>query len=256
MTATRPTVFKHSLATLPATANTAIGSGALVSNTIGVDNTALGVAAGSAIINVSNVICIGFGVAGANVSNSCFIGNIFGQTVAADSGIQVFVDADGKLGTLVSSRRFKHDIKSMDRASEAILALKPVSFHYKSDAKDTPCFGLIAEDVAQVNPDLIVRDKNGEILSVRYDQVNAMLLNEFLKEHKRVEEQEVTIGRLKSDGAKQEATIAQLASTVAQQQKGMEVLSAQLKEQAAEIQKVSARVEMTKPAPRVARNNP
>ena len=135
----------------------------------------------------------------------------------------------------------------MDSASESILALKPVKFHYKSDTTGRAQFGLIAEEVAEVNPDLVVRDKNGEIYTVRYDAVNAMLLNEFLKEHKKVEEQ----GR---KALEQEATIAELKSTVAQQQKGMEILMAQLKEQAAEIQKVSAHVALNKPAPHLARN--
>ncbi len=115
-----------------------------------------------------------------------------------------------------------------------------MTFRYKSDAKDTPQFGLIAEEVAQVNPDLAVHDKNGEILSVHYDQINAMLLNEFLKEHRKVQEQEATIGRLWTAAAKQDATTAELKSTVVQQQKGMEALTAQLKDQAAQIEKVSA----------------
>jgi hypothetical protein len=97
----------------------------------------------------------------------------------------------------------------MEQASEAILSLKPVTFHYKSDTKDTPQFGLIAEEVAEVNPDLVVRDDKGEIYTVRYDAVNAMLLNEFLKEHCKVQEQEASIGQLKTTAAKQEATIAQ-----------------------------------------------
>jgi septal ring factor EnvC (AmiA/AmiB activator) len=126
----------------------------------------------------------------------------------------------------------------MDKASEAILALKPVTFHYKSDTKDTPQFGLIAEDVAAVNPDLIVHDKNGEIYTVRYDAVNAMLLNEFLKEHRKVEEQQATITQLKKDF---HASVAQL--------------STRLDEQAAQIQKVSAQLEASKPAPQVV-NNP
>ena len=126
----------------------------------------------------------------------------------------------------------------MDQASDTILALKPVTFHYKTDNQNTPQFGLIAEEVAKVNPDLVVRDDNGEIYTVRYEAVNAMLLNEFLKEHDKV-------------GA-QQAAIAELNSTVAQQRKGMEVLTAQLKEQAAQIQKVSAQIQMSKPAPQVA----
>jgi trimeric autotransporter adhesin len=127
----------------------------------------------------------------------------------------------------------------MDKASESILALKPVTFHYKNDADGKlPQFGLVAEEVAKVNPELIARDQKGEIFAVRYDAVNVMLLNEFLKEHKKVEAQQ--------------ATIAELKSTVSQQQKGMESLTAQLKEQAAQIQKVSAQIEMVKPAPQIA----
>jgi DNA-directed RNA polymerase specialized sigma54-like protein len=178
-------------------------------------------------------------VIGADVSNSCYIGNIFGQSVDPATATFAIVDTNGKLGTQLSSRRFKQDIKPMDEASEAILALKPVTFHYKSDTKGTPQFGLIAEEVAEVSPDLVVRDKNGEILTVRYDQVNAMLLNEFLKEHKRMEE-------LKSD----------FQATIAQQQKEIQALTAQLKEQATQIQKVSARIETSGPAPKVVLNNP
>ena len=206
--------------------NTATGAFALYSNTTGNDNTALGVLAGSGVITANNVICIGSGVTGANVSNSCCIGNIFAQPIDPVAAA-VVVDFNGKLGTVISSRRFKHDIKPMDKASEALLALKPVTFHYKSDTKDTPQFGLIAEEVAEVNSDLIVREKNGEILSVRYDQVNAMLLNEFLKEHRKVQHL----------------------------QKGMAVLTTQLKEQAAQIQKVSTQLEVAKPAPQTVLNS-
>jgi len=138
------------------------------------------------------------------------------------------------LGTTVSSGRFKHDIKAMDKSSEAILALRPVTFHYKSDTKDTPCFGLIAEEVTQVNPNLVLRDKSGEILTVRYDQVNAMLLNEFLKEHKRVEEQAATIARL---------------------EKEIGAVVAHAKEQDSKIQRVSVQVETNGPAPRVVSNS-
>ena len=138
----------------------------------------------------------------------------------------------------------------MDKASEAILALKPVTFRYKHelDPDGIPQFGLVAEEVEKVNPDLVARDAEGKVFTVRYDEVNAMLLNEFLKEHKKVEAQQATI-------TEQQASIAELKSTVAQQQKGMEVLTAQLKEQAAQIQKVSAQLELSKPAPQVV-NNP
>jgi hypothetical protein len=121
-----------------------------------------------------------------------------------------------------------------------------VTFHYKSDSKNTPCFGLIAEEVAQVSPELVLRDKDGEILSVRYDQVNAMLLNEFLKEHKRVEEQESSITQLKKD----------FQLTSAEQEKEIRCLTAQLKEQAAQIQRVSAQLEVSRPIPQVAVNKP
>jgi uncharacterized coiled-coil protein SlyX len=131
----------------------------------------------------------------------------------------------------------------MDKASEAILALKPVTFRYKHelDPAGIPQFGLVAEQVEKVKPALVARDEQGKAYTVRYEAVNAMLLNEFLKEHRKVEEQE--------------AMITELKSTVAQQQKGMETLAAQLKEQAAQIQKVSAQIEVTKPAPQVVNNN-
>jgi hypothetical protein len=144
----------------------------------------------------------------------------------------------------------------MDKASEAILALKPVTFHYKSDKSATSQFGLIAEEVAEVNPDLVVRDKNGEIYTVRYDAVNAMLLNEFLKEHRKVEEQETTIARLKSTVVKQQAGAAKQETAIALQQREIQTLTVSVEEQAAQIQKVSARLEMDKPAPRMALNNP
>jgi uncharacterized coiled-coil protein SlyX len=139
------------------------------------------------------------------------------------------VDADGQLGVAPSSKRFKDDIKPMDKASEALLSLKPVTFRYKKeiDRKRTSQFGLVAEEAEKVNPDVVVRDERGKPYSVRYDQVNAMLLNEFLKEHKKVEQQQVRITELNSRVAKQDAMMAQ-------EQKGMEVLSAEVKEQAAQ----------------------
>ena len=136
----------------------------------------------------------------------------------------------------------------MATTSQAILALKPVTFRYKSDKTKTPQFGLVAEDVAAVDPDLVVHDENGEIYTVRYDAVNAMLLNEFLKEHKKAEEQQATIEQLKSSAARQEAINAQ-------QQKGMQALAATVKEQAALIQKVSAQLEVSKSAPQTVLNN-
>jgi hypothetical protein len=215
--------------------NTAIGSSALSNNTTGARNVALGVGAGVNVTTANNVICIGSNnVSGANVSDTCFIGNIRGVTTQNANAIPVLIDPAGQLGTMSSSRRFKKGIKPMENASEAILGLKPVTFEYKSDKTDTPQFGLIAEEVAEVNPDLVVRDEKGEIYSVRYDAVNAMLLNEFLKEH-------CTVQELKSNAAKQEAIIAQ-------QQKQIEALTSGL-------QKVSAQLEASKPARQMV-NNP
>jgi hypothetical protein len=144
-----------------------------------------------------------------------------GATAQAPGGtvFNVTVDSStGKLGFDPSSRRYKDDIKAMDKASEALFALKPVTFRYKKqvDPKQRLDYGLIAEDVAKVNPDLAIRNGKGEIESVHYKAINAMMLNEFLKEHQKV--------------AEQQATVAELKSTVAQQQKGMDVLTAQLKE--------------------------
>jgi Chaperone of endosialidase len=161
------------------------------------------------------------------LQTATFIAGIRGIATANANAIPVLIDSTGQLGTASSSRRFKKEIKPMNRVSEAILALKPVTFHYKSDNSGTPQFGLIAEEVAQANPDLVVHDENGEIYTVRYDAVNAMLLNEFLKEHKKVEELE--------------GIVTSLAATV--------------KEQAAQIQKVSAQLELSKPTPQTVLND-
>ncbi len=224
--------------------NTANGLLALHNNSTGDHNTALGIGAGNLVFTASNVIAIG--TPGANVSDSCYIGQIFGAT--SSGGTAVFITSDGKLGTTTSARRFKEEIKPMEQASEALFALKPVTFRYKKgiDPQGIPQFGLVAEDVEAVNPDLVVRDKEGKVNTVRYEAVNAMLLNEFLKEHRKVEEQsrkvqeqEATIAELKSRVAKQEATIAG-------QQAGMQAVTARLNEQAAQIQKVTAQIEMSK----------
>jgi hypothetical protein len=203
-------------------ANTAIGESALYDNTTGNTNTALGQGAGFNVTTANNVICIGSGTYGANVSNSCYIGGIAGQTVGA-GGSTCYVDNDGKLGVFLSARRFKTDIADMDYASAALLALRPVTFHYKPelDKIGIPQFGLIAEEVAKVNPDLVTHDAKGELSTVRYEAVNAMLLNEFLKEHKTVQEQ---------------------GAIIARQEKQIEALTAGL-------QKVSARLEIIKPTP-------
>src|SRR4029077_18547049 len=131
--------------------NTAIGENALLNNTTGVQNVALGFGAGSAITTANNVICIGSQISGVNISNSCFIGNIRGVPTGIGDAVSVVIDSNGQLGTLSSSRRFKKNIKPMDEASEAILALRPVTFHYKSHKDATPQFGLIAEEVAEAN---------------------------------------------------------------------------------------------------------
>jgi hypothetical protein len=207
--------------------NTAIGGAALRNNTTGSNNVGVGVLAGTSVSTASNVICIGANVAGANVSNSCFIGSIFGQT--STGGTAVFINANGQLGTTTSSARFKEGIKPMNNASESLFSLKPVTFHYKKeiDPTSTSQFGLVAEEVEKANPDLVVRDKEGKPYTVRYEAVNAMLLNEFLKEHRKNEEQQATITRL---------------------QHQVEALTAGL-------QKVSAQLELSKAAPQTVKNN-
>jgi hypothetical protein len=225
--------------------NTAEGAHALRVNTTGSSNTALGFEAGFHITGNGNV-CIGegiFGLVGEN--NVTRIRNI-GSTAQANS-VFVTVGAGGKLGRQVSSRRYKDDIKPMDKASEALFALKPVSFRYKQeiDPARSPDFGLIAEDVATVNPDLVARDEEGKIVTVRYQAVNTMLLNEFLKEHRKVEEQEAAITQLKSTVAQQQKGFQ---AAIAQQQREMEAITARVKEQASQIQKVSAQLELSKSA--------
>ena len=159
--------------------NTAIGDYALSQLTAGSGNTALGSTAGSFVTTASDVICAGAG--GENVSNTTWIRNVYGVTTQSFITAPVVVSNGGQLGTVASSERFKKDIATMEKTSEAILALRPVTFHYKSDTRETPQFGLIAEEVAKVNPALVLPDKEGKPYSVRYDAVNAMLLNEFLK---------------------------------------------------------------------------
>jgi predicted ribosome quality control (RQC) complex YloA/Tae2 family protein len=205
----------------------------------------LGFNAGGGVVTADNVICIGAGVGGADVSSTTWIANVYGVTTLNGSTAPVIVSADGQLGTVVSSERFKKDIATMEKASEAILSLRPVTFHYKSDGKSTPQFGLIAEDVAEVNPDLVIYDPDGRPYTVRYDAVNAMLLNEFLKEHKTVQEQKATITQQRKD----------FETAIARQQKEIEALTRTVKQQAAQIQKVSAQLEASKPSPQVV-NNP
>ncbi len=262
-----------------ASENTGIGAAALAANRIGSQNTAAGDKALQSGRAHTNVIALGYSAGSArgygdfneiwignvgtnagftiirigDVQTATFIAGIFGATVLGDA-IPVNINSNERLGTASSSRRFKKEIEPMDKASEAIMALKPVTFHYKSDTTDTPQFGLIAEDVAAVNPDLVVRDKNGEIYTVRYDAVNAMLLNEFLKEHRKIErqasgmqQQQASIRELKSDDAKEETAIRQLNNE-------METVVASLKEHDSRIQKVSAQMELGKSLARTALN--
>ena len=207
-----------------------------MNNTGGAGNTAIGYLAGSNLTIGDDNICIGnVGVAGdagvirigESFIGATYIAGISGQT--SSGGTTVFINSDGKLGTMTSSARFKDEIQTMGQASEAILMLRPVSFRYKKeiDPKGIPQFGLLAEEVEEVNPDLIIRDREGKPHTVRYEQINAMLLNEFQKEHR----------------------------TVIELKKEIAVLTATVKEQAAQIQKVTARIEVNKTAPKVV-NNP
>jgi hypothetical protein len=204
--------------------NTAIGRNALGGSASGNFNIGLGSNAGVNVTSASNVICIG--ADGNNIDNACYIGQIFGATSSGSTA--VFINSNGRLGTMTSSRRFKEEIEPMEQASEALFALKPVTFRYKKefDPVRTPQFGLVAEQVEKVNPDLVVRDKEGKAYSVRYEQINAMLLNEFLKEHSKVEKLEVAL----------------------------ETVKKRLNEQEARIQKVGAEVEVSKPAAKTALN--
>ena len=220
--------------------NTAIGLDALDHNTTGINNTALGVGAGVQQTTGSNNIYIGDSGLNSTEANTirigassstgndytdCYIGGIFGNTAL---GVAVYINSVGHLSTTASSARFKDDIKPMANASEALFALKPVAFHYKKEIDPTgkSQFGLVAEDVEKVNPNLVLPDKEGKPYSVRYDQVNAMLLNEFLKEHQEVQRLEAALA----------------------------AMNERLKEQDAKIDKVNAKVELTNPAPQVANN--
>jgi len=232
--------------------NTAIGSKALWRNSTGSFNIGLGVSAGGQLTTGSNNIAIGnYGVAAESntirigqVQTRAFIKGISGVAIA---GAAVVVNANGQLGVVASSADFKHEIRRMGEESEAILALKPVSFCYDQDIDEQslPQFGLVAEDVEKVNPDLVLRNEEGKPYTVRYEAVNAMLLNEFLKEHKTVQEQGATITRQRKD----------FEAAIAQQQKQIEALIATVNEQAAQIQKVSAQLELIKPAQQTVLNN-
>jgi Chaperone of endosialidase len=222
--------------------NTALGVGSLA-NCNGNGNTALGTSAGANLTIGDNNIDIGNqGVAGESntirigtqgTQTKAFIAGISGTVV---SGTPVKINRSGQLGVEPSSERFKQNIKAMDDASDTVLALKPVTFRYKPeiDPDGIPQFGLVAEEVEKVNPDLVVRDPDGKVYTVRYEAVNAMLLNEFLKEHRKNEEQ---------------------GAAIAQQQTEISALKAELKEQASQIQKVNDKIELSRSAPQTVLNN-
>jgi hypothetical protein len=219
-----------------------VGERALLNNTMGSFNTALGALAGTNVVTANNVVCINS--RGGDVLGSTWIGNIFGTATQNPIVAPVVVSADGQLGTAPSSERFKKDIATMEKASEAILSLRPVTFHYKTDSKATAQFGLIAEEVAKVNPSLVVLDKEGKPYTVRYDAVNAMLLNEFLKEHMAFVSQQQTVEQ-------QQATITRLEKQIEALTAGLERVNAQL----AAASPSRGGLEASKPASRVV-NNP
>jgi hypothetical protein len=237
------------------TRNTAIGTEALKKNNNGFDNIGLGYEAGKDNITGSFNISIGnpgassdsntIRIGTTGVHTATFVAGISGVTVT--DGVGVVIGSNGQLGTIVSSAAFKDDVKPMAKASEAILSLQPVSFRYKKelDPKGIPQFGLVAEEVAKVDPDLVARDEQGKPYTVRYEAVNAMLLNEFLNEHRRVADMETTMGQLKSTLAQQ----SDLQRTVVQQQHEIESLTASLKAQARQIQKVSDELATNQTAP-------
>ena len=217
--------------------NTAVGNAALFSNTTGSGNIALGAAAGTNNVTGSNNIYIGnpgthtdanrIRIGSPGIHIKTLVAGISGAIVP--DGVGVIVGSNSQLGTIVSSARYKEIIKPMDKASEAILALKPVTFRYKHDLDPAgiPQFGLVAEDVEKVNPDLVARDEQGKPYTVRYEAVNAMLLNEFLKAHRKLDEQ---------------------GALIAQQQKQIETLTTA-------VQKVSAQLQASNPSPRTVQNS-
>ena len=178
---------------------------------------------------------------GKSTQKKTFIGGISGKTVA--SGVGVIINSSGQLGTIQSSARFKEAIKPMNKASEAILSLQPVSFRYKEeiDPEKIPQFGLIAEEVEKVNPDLVVRDADGKINTVRYEAVNAMLLNEFLKAHRKLELQA-------EKEQEHQALIDELKRAVAQQQNEIRAMKKDLAEQLSHVKTINGKVELSQAA--------
>ena len=239
--------------------NTAVGFKALEQNTTGNGNVALGYQAGLNLTSGSNNIDIGnAGVAGeantirigkSGIQQKIFIAGISGKTVA--NGTAVFINGQGQLGTVQSSARYKSNIKPMDKASEAILKLEPVTFRYKQelDPDGVPQFGLIAEQVEKVNPDLVVRDEEGQISTVRYEAVNAMLLNEFIKERQKVQTLEKTIAQQQKDfQAELSDHNKAFGERFAQQQKQIDALTST-------VRKVSERSNLTNPTRRLIADN-
>ena len=235
--------------------NTAIGYQALDHNTTGAANIALGLQAGHNLTSgVGNIDIGNLGVIGESgtirigtqaLQTATYIAGIIGASVG--NGLAVIIDSDGHLGTMVSSQRFKKEIKPMDEASQALFALKPVSFRYNKeiDPAGTSQLGLVAEDVEKVDPDLVVRDKEGKAYGVRYDQVNAMLLNEFLKEHRKMEELIARVARQQKDSDARDAKQREL----------IQALTARLDRQDAKIQKVTDQIELRKPSSQIASND-
>ncbi len=233
--------------------NTAIGRDVLADNTAGSSNIAVGIGAGVSLATGDNNIDIG-NAGGGSESDTIRIGDsqtrafIPGITGVPVTGMAVVANIFGQLGVAPSTQRFKEDIKPIDKASESLLRLKPVAFRYKKeiDPAASPQFGLVAEDVEKINPDLVVCDKEGKPYSGRYDQVNAMLLSEFLEEHRQVEEQQAAITELKSTVAQQQTSFQ---SKLAEQEKQIEAL-------ASGLQKMTAQVEMSQLTRKVVSNEP
>ena len=267
--------FRAAYGNTNGTSNTAVGYGALLANSTGEENTALGAGALQDMMDGGSNTAIGAGTLQATANAGCTaigwhagatgtgIGNVYigagidgppnelGVTrianiysTGAASGRAVYVTSDNILGTLKSSRRYKDEIKPMAEASEAIFSLRPVSFRYKKEIDAARClsFGLIAEDVSKIDPNLVTPDRNGNPETVRYEAINAMLLNEFLKEHRKVQELCASDTEHKKE--------------IAEQRKEIHALTTAVKEQAAQIQRVSAKVGMTRPAPQMMVNNP
>ena len=245
--------------------NTALGSAALYENSTGSGNIAIGSGAGFDLTTGSNNIDIAnVGVFGESATvrigtsgtqTNTYMAGISGVTVAG--GIGVIVDSNGHVGTTTSSARYKENIQPMNKASEAILSLQPVTFRYKKelDPKAIPQFGLVAEQVEKVDPELVARDEQGKPYSVRYEAVNAMLLNEFLKEHRKVETNKQTIAVQTTSLKQQKSQIAALEETLAQERKDLAQQQEQIKALSSSLQKVSHQLALMRPVSRVVSNN-